>query len=596
MNKSNNKSCFRGVSPYLFEIIYLLGQDRARLPIMISMFILISILDLLGLSLLVPLVSYLTNPEDMGYVSQKIILVFGHSMDENEIIELFSATILVVFLIKSMAILYINKTIIDFSNDQMLRIRLLLMSSYQSLSYIDYLGRNSAEYVYSIQTLSSQYANSVVLPLLRIVSESIVMVVVIGFLAWVSPSALAVMVTIFVSFALGYDLFFRSKLKSYGKNINNANTKTVKAVNEGMRGFREIQIFGKSKHFYNVVSSESKKVAINNSKSQLITVAPRYLIELILIIFSISMVVWTLRIEGGLHDLMPVFAAFGVASIRILPIVNNIINGTAVLRIGRDSVSKLYRDIKQLNFNKDTREDISDTFSMESFESLKLDNVIFRYSDRGNNILNQVSMEVMPGESIGIIGPSGSGKSTLLDVLLGNLRVIEGSVCFNNKSITNKIEEWRRHIAYLPQQVFLTDDTLRKNIALGEDEVEIDNDRVEVAILKARLSSLVKEMPQGVDTILGENGVRLSGGQRQRIALARAFYYDRDVLVLDESTSALDNKTEQEIVNEIRYLRGDITTIIVAHRLTTVRYCDRVYELKNGKIREIITPSNIVRS
>ena len=205
-------------------------------------------------------------------------------------------------------------------------------------------------------------------------------------------------------------------------------------------------------------------------------------------------------------------------------------------------------------------------------------------------------MEVMPGESIGIIGPSGSGKSTLLDVLLGNLRVIEGSVCFNNKSITNKIEEWRRHIAYLPQQVFLTDDTLRKNIALGEDEVEIDNDRVEVAILKARLSSLVKEMPQGVDTILGENGVRLSGGQRQRIALARAFYYDRDVLVLDESTSALDNKTEQEIVNEIRYLRGDITTIIVAHRLTTVRYCDRVYELKNGKIREIITPSNIVRS
>ena len=193
-------------------------------------------------------------------------------------------------------------------------------------------------------------------------------------------------------------------------------------------------------------------------------------------------------------------------------------------------------------------------------------------------------MEITAGQSIGLIGPSGSGKTTLVDLLLGLLDPQEGEACFNGKPLKECLREWRAQIAYLPQQVFLVDDTLRRNVALGVAEAEIDNDRLQEALRQARLWELVEHLPQGLDTMLGERGVRLSGGQRQRVALARAFYHHREILVMDEATSALDNETEREIVEEIQRLKGSKTMIVIAHRVTTVQHCDWIYKLENGRI------------
>ena len=206
-----------------------------------------------------------------------------------------------------------------------------------------------------------------------------------------------------------------------------------------------------------------------------------------------------------------------------------------------------------------------------------------------------LSIDLHAGESIGLIGTSGSGKTTIVDILLGLLAPTGGSVIYNGDPLQNNLPSWRSQVAYIPQNIFLLDDTLRANIAIGLKE-DIDEKKVEKAIKQAQLNDLLQQLPKGLDTVLGERGLRLSGGQRQRVALARAFYFDRDVLIMDEATSALDNETEKEIIEEIRRLKGKKTMIVIAHRLTTVKHCDCIYRLENGKVVDKGTYSEVVNN
>ena len=215
---------------------------------------------------------------------------------------------------------------------------------------------------------------------------------------------------------------------------------------------------------------------------------------------------------------------------------------------------------------------------------MTLKDVCFSYPKTKQHALNGISLDIHANDSIGLIGSSGSGKTTLVDMLLGLLEPKSGEILFNGRPLNSCLDNLRSQVAYLPQEVFLIDDTLRKNVALGIEDSEIDNKKINRALKQARLSELVNIMPQGVDTMLGERGARLSGGQRQRIALARAFYHGRSILVMDESTSALDSETESEIIKEIKQLKGHITIIVIAHRLATVEHCDRIYRLEMGEI------------
>ena len=241
-------------------------------------------------------------------------------------------------------------------------------------------------------------------------------------------------------------------------------------------------------------------------------------------------------------------------------------------------------DVKNVK-NQDSKiQNISPDYREDTFKSLKIDNISFQYPNAKTKAINSVSFEIHSGESIGIIGPSGSGKTTLIDILLSLLKPQEGRILYNSALLSEKEGNWRSQIAYLPQQVFLIDSSLKLNVALGDDESSFDEKRLTSALKKARLSELADQLPQGVDTLLGERGIRLSGGQRQRVALARAFYHGRNILVMDEATSALDNETEREIVNEIELLKGEVTMIVIAHRLTTLQHCDKIFKLKDGQI------------
>src|SRR5690606_19312909 len=480
--------------------------------------------------------------------------------------------------------------------DQQIRLKSALMDAYQSMPYTEYLRRNSAEYIHSIQSQVSTYANSVVVSLLKILSDGIVAMAILGFLAWKDAIALSLMVAVFGAVIGVYHWLFRRRLKSYGQQVNQIARQVGKTVREGMDGFKEIRILGKETYFHEEVTKGSNAYAKAFVHSQTITAAPRFLLEFLLIAF-VALLVWVMVLMGrDLQTLAPVLAVFGMAALRLLPMVNSFSSGLLSLRFQQSTVSQLYADVQRisgpLNSGKVEYAPVSGELSSD-FRVLRLESVAFQYPGAKTPALNDVSMEIRAGESIGLIGASGSGKTTLVDVLLGLLEPQHGTIKYNDQSLQTALPKWRSQVAYLPQQVFLVDDTLVANVALGEMPEAVNIQRLEQSLSNARLSELVAQLPQGMNTLLGERGIRLSGGQRQRIAIARAFYFGRSVLVMDEATSALDNETEQEIVDEIRRLKGQKTMIVIAHRLTTVMHCDRIYKLEQGKITKVGAPAEM---
>jgi ATP-binding cassette, subfamily B, bacterial PglK len=569
---------------YLKEVLFILGGDRKKLPLLFLFFLFLSLVDLLGLGLIGPYVSIIVDPDALDGSLGEIVQYFGLPSQKQELLTSIGVILLVVFVLKTTFAIFVNKKIIDFGQGQQVRLRKLLMSSFQSLSYVEYLKRNSSEYIYSIQQLSQQFGLSVLLPILRIISDSIVGIVILSFLAWQSFSALALLVSLLGLMVFIYDSLIKKNMKRYGENANKASTLMLQGVQEGLEGFKEIRILGKEKHFYKQVANSATEFSYYSIKSQLLAITPRYLLELSLIIFIVLLVSLTLISGGNFEALIPTVAMFGVAALRLLPSANLLSSGLVQLRFSRDAVSRLYSDVKSTsNTNFKLISDLSNS-TQPTFKSLTLKSVSFSYPNTNKKVLDRISLEINPGESIGFIGTSGSGKTTLIDIILGLLNPQEGIIKLNDSLLKNSLNVWRSQLAYLPQQVFLLDNTLSQNIALGIDPDKINYDRLLSAINKAKLSGLVDELKDGVDTLIGERGMRLSGGQRQRIALARAFYHERDILVMDESTSALDSETEEEIVEEIKRLKGEKTLLVIAHRLTTLKHCDKIYELGNGKI------------
>jgi ABC-type multidrug transport system fused ATPase/permease subunit len=395
---------------------------------------------------------------------------------------------------------------------------------------------------------------------------------------------LMTLLIIFLLIIFFYDFIFKKKVMLYGERLNTHISRMISGISESMRGFKEIKVLRCEKYFYNLVSFNAAKYSIYSFKNQVVNVASRYMIELGLILFVVMVVLKSVLVNSDIGELIPTLAVFGVAAIRLVPIANSATNSLLHLRHGRNTLNILCSDLKGTDLNDSPPNVVCNNVESE-FVSIEAKNLDFSYAKLEVKALTDISLKINSGEVIGFIGRSGSGKTTLVDVMLGILPVAkDNSILYNGSPLADHINELYSHIAYIPQEVFLIDDTLRSNVALGVEKDDIDEDAVRSAVYKSKLDEVVNQLQDGLDTPIGENGIKLSGGQRQRIALARAFYHKRDVLIMDESTSALDNETEEEILKEIREFKGKKTLIVIAHRLTTLRYCDRIYELENGKI------------
>lgn len=584
------------IRQYLHKVNYLVGSERKSLLLLLPLFLISSGLDIVGIGLLVVFVSILTNPQNLlNYVSyvDTSNLVFN----EDLFILTFSVGLFIVFAVKAVMVIYVNKKILDTCFEFSVKLRSFLMFAYQKMDYSTYLKRNSSEYIYNIQYMAGQFAGSIVQSLVRIVSDGLVVFVILIYLALENLLALCVLLGLLTLVLVSYDYFFKNRIVEFGRQVNMYSTSLVKGVTEGIKGYRENHVFGVTNYFNKAVTESAQGLAHVRVKSQIIITSSRYFVELVLVTFIVLLVLVSVLFDENKENLIATLTMFAVASMRIIPSANQILMNVSKLRSGLHTLDVLYEDFKCLEkagnlpgFNDFRRNEFEvpvDNNIKTEFSFLQLKDVSYQYAEDEEEVLKTINLRINNGDSIGVIGSSGSGKTTLIDVILGLLIPTQGVVCFNSESMTENFQQWHSQVAYLPQDVFLIDSTVANNIALGVETVNIDYNRVNIALSQARLLDTVEMMPDGVNTIIGEHGVRLSGGQRQRIALARAFYHDREVLVMDESTSALDVDTEREIVDEIRLLKGIKTLIVVAHRISTLSHCDVIYSLKDGTIEKV---------
>lgn len=579
---------------YLREILDLLGEDRHKLPWLILLFLGSSLLELIGIGLIGPYVALVVNPSVLEGTLGDVVVALGLPREQQPVLIALGLVLLTVFILKAAAAVGIHGAIIRFGQNRRARLQSSLMHSYQHLPYTEFLRRNSSEYVYAVESLTGNFTH-IVQTALRTISDSLVAVTILLLLAWHNAPALALLAGLLALSVYGYDRLFRRNLRRYGERANDAATAIVRGVHEGIEGLKEIRILGKEAHFHHVVRDEARAYARFKVKHQVINMLPRYLLETVMVLFVISVIFYTLLAGDDLNALVPTLAMFAVAALRLKPAAQTIAESLIQLRYFRDSVARLHPDYAKLASVEAIPANSPALERSAPFDTLTLQKVTFAYPGAAVPALHDISMQIHAGDSVGLIGPSGSGKTTLVDVLLGLLEPQTGEITYNSQALRRSLAAWRSQVAYLPQQVFLIDDTLRRNVALGLKDHDIDAQRLHEALRQARLAELVVQLPDGLDTILGERGARLSGGQRQRVALARAFYHGRSVLVMDEATSALDHETEREIVEEIRRLKGQKTLLVIAHRLTTVQHCDRIYRLKAGSIVEQGSYEEVVR-
>ena len=570
----------------------MVGKDRRKLPLLILCFLGVSVMDLFSLSLVIPYINLVFQPDSgTAEITSRFFSLFNLSIDRETQVLFIGVGLVALFLLRALGTIGVNFMILSFAQQQKVSLQLFLMKAYQQLPYNTYLKRNSSEYIHSIQSLTGSFTG-VLITLLRIVSDGIVLLVILVLLIFRDVYALFLLGSLLSGSLFFYDLFLRSAMTEYSRKQHPANRKVIRAISEALEGLKEIRILGCESHFFQSLKKGAREFAFYSKCFSILQQSPRYLLEAILVLFVVLFVQFAFYLEKEGSSMVATLGLFGVAAIRLLPIANAFSGTLTTVRFNRDAIRILYEDVKELG-QKVPKKACSDN-TPDPFVSLALYQVSYTYKDAKVPALQNLNLEIKTGESVGLIGPSGSGKTTLVDVFLGLLVPQSGNLTYNDRSLEDALIQWRSQVAYLPQQVFLIDDSLRCNVALGEDDCAINNQRLKKALKQAQLQTLVEQLPEGENTLLGERGVRLSGGQRQRIALARAFYHKRDILVLDEATSALDNETEKEIVEEIKRLKGQKTLIVIAHRLSTVQHCDRIFRLSNGRIVAEGTPQQML--
>ncbi len=575
---------------YLSQFLFIISARKIELLLIVFLFVVISLLDAIGIGLIGPFIGLAVKPETI----ERNALVYSiyKNLDLksiNQFIALIGLSIIVLFCFKSFFYYQIQTYVLKFCYTQQVLLRLRMLHTYLALPYTFYLKTNSAHVIQTISTEVENFTRSIAVPLLNSIANAFVLVVVLLLMA---KTDLLATVSIFGILLLAVVPFhyFRHTIASWGKEALNANTETIKVVNHAIDGLKTTKLIGCEGFFENQLLVQSNKFARVASLFHSFQTLPRIVVELLLITFVVGFVSLSLSIAERSENLISVLGIFAIASVRIIPSASQLLMCLGVLRNSKPTLDRIYLDLKELETTESKKylemssDVIADKHTQVFTDSIVVDKISYSYPQTTTNSLTEVSLTIKKGESIALVGKSGAGKTTLVDILLGLLIPESGDIQVDGSSVYGDLRAWQNLVGYIPQSIFLMDDTIERNIAFGVPDEKIDSQRIDEAIKSSQLIELVEKLPNGIKTFVGENGVRLSGGQRQRIGIARALYHESEILVLDEATSALDNETESLISDALKELGRTKTMIVIAHRLTTVEHCDRIYEMSNGRI------------
>jgi ATP-binding cassette, subfamily B, bacterial PglK len=592
------------MTQFLSKFFYVLKGKHIHLLLMLFLFLFTSFTEVIGIGLVGPFMALATSPEFItkNYWLQLIYTKLGFSSGEQLLI-LLGIALIVIFYLKSFLSFSAQKYIFKFGFKQQAELSTRLMHAYLTAPYSFHLNRNSSILIQNIINESRNYANNIMMPLLTNVSNGIVILALVILLVKTDLLATVIIGGIGPIAFLTYH-HLKVKLGYWGKEGSESYTEMIRAINHGLGGLKETKIIGCEPYFELQLQKQAERFGISAGLANSFLTLPRYLIEAFLITFLIIFTFLFIAVNQGQNqNLSSVLGIFALASIRLLPTVGNFLSSINSIRYNSISLEKIYVDLKELEELNllQTPSSISSGNVVDSkqkslnfVDRIQIEGISFHYSGVSKNALHEISLTIKKGESIGLIGKSGSGKTTLVDVLLGLLTPQSGDILIDRVSIYTNLRSWQDKIGYVPQSIFLIDETLERNIAFGVPDEEIDRKLLHQAIQSAQLSELVDELPDGLKTIVGERGVLLSGGQRQRVGIARALYHEREILVFDEATAALDNETEAFVTDAIKSLSGIKTMIIIAHRLSTIEHCDRIYMLEKGRIVKSGTYKDVV--
>jgi ABC-type multidrug transport system fused ATPase/permease subunit len=494
-----------------------------------------------------------------------------------------------VFLFKTLFLAFLTWRQTRFAFSIQMRVSECLFAAYLRQSYALHLQRNSAELLRNITVEVDALRSNALIPGMVLLIEASVLLALCALLLVVEPLGALVVVSVLGFVAVGSYRLTRRGLSHWALARQRHEGLRVQHLQQGLGGAKEVKLLGRETEFveqYRVHNTQSARAGQFNVTLQQM---PRLWLEL-LAVFGLATLVLTLVIQGrALPTIVPTVGLFAAVAFRLMPSANRLLASVQSLRFGLPVIDMLHAELR-LDAVAEHKADAAATVPFRNV--LELDDVTFTYPGAREPTFSGLSLCIRRGESVGIVGVSGAGKSTLVDILLGLLTPDAGSVRVDGVNILTHLRDWQKQIGYVPQSIYLTDDTLRRNVAFGLPNSEIDEERVWRCIRAAQLDELVQSLPDQLDSLVGERGVRLSGGQRQRIGIARALYHDPGVLVLDEATSALDTATERSVMQAVNALQGEKTILIVAHRVSTVEDCDRLYRLERGRIVSDGTPAS----
>jgi len=559
----------------------LLPKNRAaQVPLIIFGMIIGAGFEVLSIGMIIPIVNIVAgNTENSILVS----IPYLNHIKKEYFFELFLISFSIIYLIKGLYLSalayffgkYIYKVKAEITDQ--------IMLGYIKANYEFHISRNSSVLIRNLTAEVAGFVGYALTPLLVIASEGFVVIFIALFLLLIEPIGTILVIMGLIFLAISFQKALAGFSKKLGLIRQKADGLLLKSAQETLGGIRDVKLLGKEELFAKKFLHYNSQTSEVSGKQYFVSQLPRLYLETIGVFVMLFLLYILSMRSDDINQFIPVAAAFGFAAFRLLPSVNRLLGSFNSLQFGEPIIDTLSQEVKHFYSKTNTYKEEQRPEKGFVFEhSIELIGVSYKYPGSTDNSINNISLKIMKGESVGFIGKSGAGKSTLIEIVLGLLVPDSGKIYIDGKDIQNQLNAWHNQIGYVQQDIFLLDDSILSNIIFGDDDSEVNIKKITEAIKSAQLSEFVASLPEGLNTKLGERGVRLSGGQKQRIGIARALYRNCSILIFDEATSSLDNETEAEIVSTIKNLKKEKTVIIIAHRLSTIEYCDRVIELNNG--------------
>jgi ABC-type multidrug transport system fused ATPase/permease subunit len=556
-------------------------REQRNAIVLLGLMLIGMMLETLGVSLVIPALAMLTQGNiALRYPAfQPVLDALGNPSQQTLVIG--GMLVLVgVYLIKAMFLALLAWSQMRFAFGVQEQLSQRLFAVYLRQPYTFHLQRNSAQLIRNVINEVSMITGNAILPVMLLLTEGLVLIGLCGLLLAVEPQGALIVVSVLGAAAWGFHRLTHGSIEHWGKARQYHEGLRLQHLQQGLGGVKDVKMFGREADFlqqYRIHNYQSAHVAQLQSTLQQL---PRLWLELLAVSGLAILVISMLVQNRPLEAVLPTLGLFAAAAFRLMPSVSRILGAVQALRFGMPMIDVLHAELNLKIPDAAGNQKPSAPFH----SSIELNHVSYTYPAAASAALKDISLLIKRGESVGFIGASGAGKSTLVDIILGLLTLEKGVVLVDAKDIQQNLRNWQDQIGYVPQSIYLTDDTLRRNVAFGLPDEQIDDAAVKRAIQSAQLEDFVSGLPYGLMTMVGERGIRLSGGQRQRIGIARALYHDPAVLLLDEATSSLDTETEHGVMQAVKALKGNKTILIVAHRLSTVDHCDRLYRMEKGEL------------